>query len=535
MDQPAFSSAYWSRRVTRRGVIRGAAIGAAGLTGAALLGCSDNGSSPSPTQGAGGPTGEPVRGGELRLATVSNTVTRDPAFSLGTPDHTLTLNVFDNLVLEQHDATLRPMLAETLEPNEELTEYVAQLRPGVTFHHGKAFDAEDVLHTFNRLIDPDLGSPAAAALSSIERVERVDDMAVRFVLKAPDAFLPDALGIYQARITPSDIDPSEYARTASGTGPYRMVEHRDNEHTTFERNEEYWDDPQPYLDRMTWFYMGEPATRIEALKSGNVDILFPVDEGQLRSLEDDPNLVISEQDSGTYLNLAMRTDMPPFNDIRVRQAFQSLTDREFILEAVSYGRGLVANDHPIPPFDPHFWPGQVQPPFDLTEARRHLDATDYAGGLQVTLHTSSVTPGMPEMALAFQELARQIGITINIQRAPEDTYWSSVWLVEPFTTVGYNARTVDQALSTIYPTGAAWNESYYSNTEVDELLAQARGIRDQEERTETYGRVQQILIDEVPRIIPIFRPNFIAMARHVGGVAAHPSRWLMMHRAWRQQ
>jgi len=539
MTQNERTSHYWSRRVSRRGVIRGVALGGAGLAGAALIGCGgdDVTFTDSPQTGdvtATPATGTAVRGGTLRVALPADTNTLDPAFSTSTPDAAMTQNFAENLVLQQHDSTITGVLAESLTPNEDLTEYIAVLRPGVTFHHGKEFKAEDVVATFERLMDPGLGSPASAGLTSIERVEAVDDLTVRFVLKAPDAFLPDALSIYQARIMPADIDPSRFATEAFGTGPFRLTEHRPGERTRFARNETYWDTSLPNLDEMTFFYMPEPVTRLEALKTGSVDVLMPLEPAQVSSAESS-GVVVSEQASGSYINLAMRVDRAPFDDIRVRRALQRLTDRAMIVEATAYGRGEVANDHPIPPFDPHFWSGQVQPGYDVAEAKKLLDAANFGGGLDLTLHTSTVTPGIQELAIVYKELAAPAGVNITVQRAPEDSYWSNVWLVEPFTTVGWNGRTADQALSLVYLSDAPWNESYYKNADLDTLINTARGIKDQEERTEAYGRIEQILIDEVPRIVTSFKPVFIGMTSKVGGVAAHPSNWLVLRNAWLNQ
>jgi peptide/nickel transport system substrate-binding protein len=543
MNKPSLASDYWSRRrISRRGVLRGVGLGAFGLAGAALLGCGSDDDSPAGSGGNGSPapggatgaSGDPVRGGELRVGTVADVHSMDPALSVSLGESAVTQSVYDNLVLQQHDSTIRPMLAESLTPNADLTEYVAMLRPGVKFHHGKDLVAQDVTSTFDRLLDPATGSPGAAGLTSIDRVEATDDMTVKFTLKAPDAFFPDALSIYQARITPSDIDPDRLTNETFGTGPFRVVEHRPGERTRFERNADYWDNPLPYLDAMTWFYMPDPVSRMEAVRTGSVDVIYPMEAGQLRTAES-ANLVVSEQQSASYLNLAMRVDRAPFDDIRVRQAVQRLTDREFILEAAVYGRGSVGNDHPIPPFEAHFWPGQMQPGYDVSEAAKLLSAAGFSDGLDLTLHTSTVSPGMQEMALAFQEIARPGGLKINLVRASKDAYWSDVWMTEPFTTVSWNGRTADQALSLVYLSDAPWNESYYRNPEVDDLIGRARGIVDQEERTEMYGRIQQILINDAPRIIPAFIPTFIGMTSKVGGIQAHPSYWLFTNKAWLQQ
>lgn len=528
----ALSSSYWSQRVHRRGLIRNALLGVAGVGGAALIGCGDGGESGEvPSRAIVGATGEPTRGGQLRIATVSNASTLDPAFSLGHADTAITQAFADNLVQLMHDFSLKPMLAQSWEPSDDLSEYVIHVRPEVRFHHGKDLDANDVVTTFRRLIDPDVGSPASSSLSSIQRIEEIDPLTVRFVLDGPNAFLPESLSIYQARILPADIDPERYGTEASGTGPFKVAEFRPGEHGRLIRNDEYWDSPRPYLDEVTMFYMPEPVARMEALRSGQADVVTPLEPAQVRPAEAD-GMLVSVRESPGYLNLAMRVDRPPFSDVRVRRALQSLTDRDLINEAANFGLGSAGNDHPIPPADPHFWQGQVQPGFDPAEARRQLDAAGVTSGTTLTLHTSTVSPGMQEMAVTFRELAREGGINVEIQRSSEDAYWSNVWMVEPFTTVAWNGRNADEALSIVYLTGAVWNESFYSNAEVDRLIVAARAIRDQEERTETYGRVEQILIDEVPRIVPAFKPALIAQRPGIGGLSAHPSTWLLLHDVW---
>lgn len=536
MNESTWTSNGWRAPVSRRRALRGAALVVGGLSSAALLGCGDSeesGGSPAPTGTAttGGAEGTPTAGGNLRVALVADANTLDPAFSTSTPDSAITLASMDNLTRIEHDATLRPVLAESIEPNADLTEYVVKLRAGVTFHHGKELDATDVRMTFERLLDPDLGSPARAAVESIQGIEEIDPLTLKFVLSAPNAFLADAFAIYQARILPSDIDPGLYATQISGTGPFRLVEHLPGERTVFERNEAYWDGPPP-LDSVTFFYMPEPAGRLEALRAGSIEVMMPLEPSQVEGVRS-AGLTVSEAPSGGYINLAMRCDREPFTDVRVRQALQAMTDREFIRDATIYGYGEIANDHPIPPFDPHFWEGQTQPGYNVAEAQKLLDAAGHSD-LVLDLHTSTVTPGIQELAIAFRELAAMAGVTVNVVRSPEDAYWSNVWLVEPFTTVGWNGRPVDEALSLVYRSGAPWNESYYENPEVDELLVQARGEPDQEARTELYGRIEQTLIDDVPRIVPVFKNNFIGMSTRVRGLEAHPSNWFLLHNAWLQ-
>ena len=212
-----------------------------------------------------------------------------------------------------------------------------------------------------------------------------------------------------------------------------------------------------------------------------------------------------ETASASYLNMAMRTDIEPFDNVLVRQAMQAATDREAISQVALAGQGIIANDHPIPPSDPHFAPECTPPAYDPDLAKSLLEQAGYPDGIDLTLYTMD-EQSMPAMAVAFKESARHAGIRVEIERRPADAYWAEVWLVVPFTTVFWLGRSPDEALSIVYLSDASWNESYYENPRLDELIKKARGQSNLEERKQTYKEIQCLLVDEVPRIVAVFQP-----------------------------
>ncbi|MFC1953367.1 ABC transporter substrate-binding protein [Chloroflexota bacterium] len=478
------------------------------------------------------PAVETKYGGTLRVAESGDTNTLDPAFTLSGADRTFSLNAYDNLVLRMHDLSLKPMLATSWEPSEDLLTWTFHLREGVKFHHGKVFNADDVVFTIERLIDEETGSPAKAALESIEKVIKVDDYTVRFELNNANSFFPESLSIYQARMTPSDIDPERFATEEFGTGPFILVEYIPGERGVFKKNPDYWDEGLPYLDEVILYYLPEPETRVEALKSGSVDVYNELAGITVNSAEAAPGVVLSEVASAAYLNMAMRVDTPPFDNKLLRQAIQAATDRELIRQTALLGRGVIGNDTTIPPNDPHYDQSQEIPPYDVEKAKRLLTEAGYPDGIDLTLHTSSVTEGMDEMAIAFKESAAPAGIRVSLKRHPEDVYWSNIWNVEAFTMVGWNGRPPDQALSIVYPCDAPWNETRICNAELDALIIRARGEVDLTQRKKTYAEVQRILIDDASRIIAVFKPIFLGLRDNVRGVSAHPNNWLPLHEAW---
>jgi peptide/nickel transport system substrate-binding protein len=406
------------------------------------------------------------------------------------------------------------------------------LRKGVKFHHGKDFKAEDVVSTFQRLLDPELDSPARSSLKVITDVVILNDYTVRFDLDAPNAFFAESLSLYQGRIVPSDIDTARLALEEFGTGAFTISEHLPGERTVMVRNPDYWDKGLPYLDGITVVTIPEGATRAEALKSGDVDLIFQLTSQNVSGLEAHADTTVLEAASPTYLGLAMDMRVAPFDNVLVRKAIQAVTDREAIRQSALLGKGSIANDHPIAPNDPHFASQHVPPAYDTELARSLLEQAGYPDGIDLTLVTSAAGAPMVEMAVVMKERAAPAGIRIDIREVPEGDFWSKVWLQEPFTTVWWNGRPPDAALSVVYLSDASWNESRYKNPTIDQLIVQARGQQNLADRMVTYGEIQRILIDDVPRVVAVFKPVLTGVRTNVRGIEVHPLNWPMFHGGW---
>ena len=477
-------------------------------------------------------TGEKSKyGGSLVVTLFADFFTLDPPLQINSAEIIVTQATYDNLVMIQPDLSLKPMLATSWEVSDDLASYTFKLRQGVKFHHGKDFKAEDVVSTFTRLVDPELDSPARTTFNVIKEMVILDDYTVRFDLIAPNAFFTESLSVYQARIVPSDVDPARLILEEFGTGPFMITHHIPGEQTVMTRNPDYWEKGRPYLDEVTVRLIPEPATRAEALKSGDVDIIFLLEPQSASGIDAHPDTKVLETASSSTLGLYMDTSVEPFDDVLVRKAIQAATDREAINQAALLGRGVIGNDHPIPPNDPHFASQYVPPDYDPDLARSLLEQAGYPDGIDITLHTSPAGAPLVEMAVAFKESAALAGIRVDIQRVSEDLFWTAVWMAEPFATVFWNGRPPDQILSICYASDANWNESNYSNPTVDQLIVQARG-QSLEERKVTYGEIQRILVDEVPRTVVAFQPILFGVRTDVRGVQSHPMSWLILNDAW---
>lgn len=485
-----------------------------------------------PLTACGGPASEEKVGGTLRMAVTGDTKTLDPALLLTNGDIWLTDQVYDKLIEKREDLTLKAELAVSWEPNEDITSYTVKLRQGVRFHSGKEFTAEDVVFTFKRLLDPEVASPARSELSSIKDVVALDKHTVRFDLTAANAFFPQSLALYQAKILPSNVDTSNLTTQTDGTGPFVLTELLVGERAILKKNPSYWDEGKPYLEEVVIFYMPGAEARVEALRTGSVDVVYPLSATEAWGLENAPGVKVSEVAGSSYLNLIMDVTQEPFTNKKVRQAFQAAIDREAVLKTACMGRGAIGADIPISPTDPYFSPEMKIPAYDVERARQLLEEAGYPDGIEVTLHSSDVHSGQMELAVAFKESAAPAGIKVNIQREPEQIYWSTIWLNVPFMTCNWLGRHPDGALSVVMMSDAPWNESHYQNPELDALIKKARTQVDLESQKQTYVEIYNILIEDVPRIIPVFTPILMGLRDDVEGLSAHGGRFLILEGTW---
>jgi|DewCreStandDraft_1066081.scaffolds.fasta_scaffold00369_23 peptide/nickel transport system substrate-binding protein len=482
-------------------------------------------------QQTGGP---PRRGGHLTMAMNGQVKRWDPAIATVVDESIATQAIYNNLTWLDENLRPQPDLAESWSAGPDLMTWTFKLRQGVRFHHGKLLTADDVVFTFERLLDPATKAPARSTITWIERIEKQDDHTVVFRLNAPNADVPTHFGFYYFRIVPSDRTPEQIAEQPSGTGPFKLKEWSPGERVVFTRNEQYWQPGLPYLDGWTMVSMPEETSRIGALTGRAIDIIWQLTAQSLPALQGNLNIAILRAPSGNYQPLVMKADTKPFDDVRVRQAFKAVVDREAFTKAVTQGYGKPAADHPIPEFMlPELAKEVPIPRRDLARARQLLAQAGYPDGLEITLYTSDGRPGMVESAVTFQEMARPAGIRVNIQKIPISTYWDEIWMKKPFCVSNWITRpTIDNVLSTIYHSQAVWNEGFWRSAEMDRLIEQARAEPDAAKRAAIYIRAAKLIQQEGHSVIAYFRDVITAASKRVRNYTAHPLTLVDLRAVW---
>ncbi|MEZ4735998.1 MAG: ABC transporter substrate-binding protein [Caldilineaceae bacterium] len=484
------------------------------------------------TSAAAPPVSEPQRGGSLRIAFSGSSSLLDPAIAFSYEDRNILLGVYEGLTYVDDTLQLQPRLSTSWDVADDGLSWTFQLREGVTFQHGTPFTAEDVVYTFERILNPDLGAGVRSALTFIEGIEAIDDYTVRFLLNSPNVDLPLLAGMPDTLIVPHDRTTEELAGEASGTGPFRIAEYMPGDHTTLVSNDAYWNEGIPYLDEIQHLYIPEMATQVAALTSGTIDVIWQLTSENIPLLETLPDASVEEVLGASYQPIIMQVDQAPFDDMRVRQALKYCVDRPGMMQAVLQGKGTVGNDQPITPIHP-LWGDTAVREQDIEKAKQLLVEAGYPNGLELTLVTSPIRPGMVETAIAFQEMVKPAGITIEIERVPPDAYWSEYWMQVPFFLSNYPVfLSADFLLTTMYHSEGVWNESRIQDPKLDALIESARAEQDPDARRQLYAEVQQLISDEGGTIVPYFRSLFWGRRNNVHGLVYTPESLMFCHNAW---
>ncbi len=423
--------------------------------------------------------------------------------------------VYNRLVFSGPGGLPQPELATEwhAEDGERIWEF--KLHEGVTFSDGSAFDAGDVAYSLMRMIDPDLDSPLRPVLENIERVDVVDPLTVRVVMKASDADLPILLTDYRALMIPEGSGDTINEHPI-GTGPFTVDTMEVEGTTVLVANPSHFRG-KPGVDRVEIIAITDSVARIQALQAGQIDYIDSIDPKQLALFSDPSQYTTQRVESGDWDGLIMRTDTKPFDDPRVRKALRIAVDRNAIIQIVLGDEGgHVACDNPVWPGDPYHWDGGCSA--DVAGAKKLLAEAGYPDGIDVDVFTSDVGATYVSLVEAYQQQVKPAGIRVNLVMTAADGYWDDVWMKEPFFVTGWGQRPAAQILAEAFRSDAAWNESYYADPGFDALLDQARAEPDFAKRKALYVEAQQKLFDEGGAFIPYFRNIARVFRANVKGV-----------------
>jgi peptide/nickel transport system substrate-binding protein len=448
----------------------------------------------------------------LRVANQGDAQSMDPHSLNESLQLTFTNNIYEPLVARDKQLALTPGLA-TKWTQTKPTVWRFELRRNVNFQDGTPFTADDVVFSINRAAGP--GSDMQSYTSSFKEARKIDAYTVEIETTTPFPILPDSLtNLYmmskkwcednKATIPVDRRKGIENAASfrANGTGPYRLRERQPSSRTVLVRNGTYWGKVDGNVDEVIFTPIGNAATRVAALLSGEIDLMEPVPLQDVARIQASPNLKVMQGPElrTIFLGMDQKRDellfsnvkgKNPFKDKRVRQAFYQAIDIETIKTRVMRGASL-PTALMVGPGVRGFSPEQNKRlPYDVDAAKKLMADAGYASGFEVGLNCPNDRyVNDADICQAVAANLARIGVKVNLQTETKTTYFPKILRRDTsFYLLGWTPSTYDahNALSSLIATPSdkgqgQFNLGAYSNPKVDELTVKIQGETDQAKR-----------------------------------------------------
>jgi peptide/nickel transport system substrate-binding protein len=504
--------------VTRRQVLRGALSGGVVLAAGGALGACGGGD-----DGGGGSGGSPARkegnfktGGTLRVGATGGGAkdTIDAHRPTVDTDIMRCWNLYESLAVRTPDfSKLEMLLAESIEPEKSPKQWTIRLKQGLTFHNGKPVTADDVIFSLRRILDPKDPKVGAASIGYIDekKLKKLDDRTVRVTLEFANAGFPDDLGQYFNAIVPTDYD----VKNPVGTGPFKYKSFTPGQQSEFTKFADYWEKGKPYVDSLVIIDFPDDTARVNALLGGQVDVIDNLPAAQIQSVKSNPNLRVLSSETGAWQPFTMRVDQAPFDDVRVRQAFRLIVDREQMVQQVLSGQGSIANDL-YARYDPDYASDLPQREQDLEQAKSLLKQAGREG-LSVELVTAPVFQGIVEAAQVFAQQAKGAGVDVKVRKVDSGTFYGDNYLKWTFAQDFWASRVYLSQVAQGDLPDSPFNETHWNDPKFLDLIQQARAEVDDAKRGDILHEAQTMQYEEGGYIVQYFSNIIDAYNAKVGG------------------
>ena len=476
-------------------------------------------------------------GGVLTAAWAQDPVGLDPHVTSAYSSFQILENVLDTLVTLDAEQNVIPSLAESWEVSDDNLQLTFTLRDGLMFSDGSPLTAEDVVYTYNRLLDPETASGSAWKLGGVTDISAPDERTVVFTLEAPNPSLITKLAVDKTMgiISQSDVENGTINTQPMGSGPFMITDFQPGVSLTLERNSNYWQEGLPYLDGIDVRIITDESVRRTALVSGDVDWAISVPAQSVEELQGRDDIIVDDVPAGSYWYLGVNTNRDPISDAKVRQAISYAINREQIAEAATFGQAQPTQD-PIPSSSAWDY-GYAPYEQDIEKAKQLLAEAGVGEGFELELMPTTQYEESIRIAQVVQAQLAAIGINASIRTLEwaewleeegagnYDTYVCS-WnvLVDP-----------DDFFYAQHKTGEVFNFTGYSNPTVDELLDEGRVTQDDERRREIYAEINRQIVDDAPYIY-LYNPlNINAYHTYVQGYEARPDQAIRFTETWLDQ
>ena len=469
----------------------------------------------------------------------------DPITTTEGESYKVTINIFETLLTYgEQDTTLHPGLAEKWEASEDGLTYTLKLREDVKFHDGTDFNAEAVVFNFERWMNGNdeqfpyysmFGGYKGDEGHVIKEVKAEDEYTVVFTLNRPQApFLKNlamsCFGIASPTALKEQGDDN-FSKNPVGTGPFKFAEWKANDSIVLEKNEDYYVDGQPKLNQLIFKVIPDNSARLNALSTGEIDLMDGVNPTDLEKIKSDSNLQAIERPSMNVGYLGFNVTKKPYDNAKVRQALSHAVDKQAIIDSFYSGLAVPAKN-PMPDSIEGYHDGISDYEYDLDKAKKLLAEAGYPDGFKSELWAIPVArPYIPEgnkIAQVIQESWGKIGVDVEIKTVDWATYLDQAAAGDyPAYMLGWTGDNgdPDNFLYTLLDKDSIGsnNYSYYANDKLHDVLIEAQTEVDQEKRNALYKQAQEIIHEDAPWIPLVHSTPLLAATADVSGFVPHPT------------
>ena len=475
-------------------------------------------------------------GGTLKISHSTRIATLNPLSLSGPAEYPVIDMAYSGLTRIGPDSQPMPDLAKSWEGSPDATEFTFHLHEGVTFHDGTPATSSDVVATYEAILNPDIPSSALSVLNMIESVKAVDDLTVKFTLSSPFADFPTSTAHANARIISEEAlsgDLTKLDTVVNGTGPFKMESYDSARITRLVRNENYFSEGKPYLDAVEMHLFPDLAAETTNFLSGDIDVMLLVQQADYARISSTSGINALRVPSGRYVNVVMRFDQPPFDNLKVREALAYAIDRQLLVDLVLEGLGRPGHDNILSP-EFKFRIDTPEKNYDPAKAKALLAEAGYPDGISLDLVASNRPAIRAQVAIAIKQMALPAGFDIKVETMPHDTYIANVWKKGNFYMAYWGMQpTEDATFNLLLTSNASYEDTGWMNAKFDELVNEGRSTTIEAERAAAYSQAQELMLKELPYIIPFYEDVLTASKDHVKGYSINPiNRYFYLENVW---
>lgn len=478
---------------------------------------------------------------DLIVLTGSDASTFDPHFCTDSATEIFNKNIYNNLVRFNGNLEIMPDLAESWEVSADGLIWTFNLRQNVKFHDGTPFNAEAVKVSFERVLNPDTGSPRRSVLQIISSVEVVDDNTVKIKTSSPCGSLLNLLAHpVSAIISPAAIEKygKDLGTHPVGTGPFMFNEWKIDEELILDRNPDYFDGA-PQVSKLIFRVIPDDSTRSLLLESGSADVAMRLPVTELNRLKDNDKVKAIITDTVMTMYVALNNNKGVLQDVRIRQAMNYAIDKGVIINDILDGMATIA-DAPISPYTRGYSPISTYE-YNVEKAKTLLAEAGYPNGIELEIWTPVGRYLMDtKVCENLQDQWGKAGINVKIKQWEFQALMSEIKKGEfDMVLLGWSPSTADadQGLYPVFHSSQfppASNRAYYNNAKVDKLLVEAKSEVEPGKRKELYRQADQIIVDEAAWVFLYYPKQAVVCRSNISGLEVLPTEHILFSKVIKQ-